>query len=255
MGAASNEPWARLNPISRTATRSDRLSTPSATLRAPTASAKSMMRRHIACLRRSPAQPTTSCRATLISTKGNSSSSESNGHSMPTLSIESATGRPRSSLATSLTGRRLRTASAASISTINPPKADCSGICWHSFFDRLRILNECDREIDRDLKVTVPGGEIAAVADRLLDDFKDRTEARSIVWRNMCRRVKRSHERFGAAQAERAGIDLRLIQKLEGGCWKHLGRIRWVDRRQCGRHECSDTVAHVLAAKRCRQQR
>jgi hypothetical protein len=79
------------------------------------------MRRHIVCLRRSPAQPTTNCRATLISTKGNSSSSESSGHSIPTLSIETATGRSRSSLATSFTGRRLRTASAASISTINPP--------------------------------------------------------------------------------------------------------------------------------------
>ena len=87
------------------------------------------------------------------------------------------------------------------------------------FSEQVRVLKRADRQIDRDLDVAVLMNEIAPISHGLADDeLRQRAEVRITVVQNEksrrdgppCR-MPHAHERLGAAEAERVGVDLRLV--------------------------------------------
>ncbi len=64
------------------------------------------------------------------------------------------------------------------------------------------------------------------------------------------------HERFGAAERQRARIDLRLIPEFESVDGRRLGRVHRLGWRQVvGREHGGDTIAQIRLAERGWEQR
>src|SRR5262245_39212832 len=110
-------------------------------------------------------------------------------------------------------------------------------------FDQFRIPKERYWQIDRDFDVTVASSEIAPSVDPPANHkLRHRAHMGTIVRHDRSRRhgpqsrMTDRHECFGAAQRERAHIDLRLIPEFERVDRRSLRRgHRMVWRRFDGR--------------------
>src|SRR6516162_5228966 len=118
---------------------------------------------------------------------------------------------------------------------------------------RFRIPKKGDRQIDRDIDVSVLSDEITPVLDcPTNDEFRQGGAMRiTVIWYEISRRdnpparMPDADKRFGATQAERGGVDLRLVPQFDPAFAQCFCNIDWGVRRRLAGQERGNAVAQI----------